>query len=68
MAYGSMTVENSLFQNSVLEFPVENNGNHENLIPTWESDMLLRCQKKKKKKKKSENPSLNTSMTLTRDY
>jgi len=45
MTYGSMTVESSLFQNSVLEFYVANNGNHENLIPTWQSDMLLRCKK-----------------------
>jgi hypothetical protein len=45
MTYGSMTVESSLLQNSFLEFPVANNGNHENLIPTWESDMLLRCKK-----------------------
>jgi hypothetical protein len=53
MAYGSTTAESSLFQNSVLEFLVANNGNHENLIHTWESDMLLRCQKKKKKKVKT---------------
>ena len=38
-------LESSLFQNSVLEFPVGNNRNHENLIPKWESDMFLHCIK-----------------------
>jgi hypothetical protein len=34
-------LESTLFQNSVLEFPVGINENHENLIPKWESDMLV---------------------------
>jgi len=40
-----MTVESSLFQNSVLEFPVVNNENHENLIPYMGVRHVIALQK-----------------------
>jgi hypothetical protein len=65
MTYGSMTVESSLFQNSVLVFPVVNNENHENPTPYMGVRHVTALQKIACMQ--CENASLNASMTLTRD-
>jgi len=67
MTYSSMTVESSLFQNSVLEFSVVNNENHENPIPYMGVRHVTALKKKKIACMQCENASLNTSMILTRD-